>query len=177
MKAGNVSVTNGLAILILSAITSLSSANAASATDVSLGNEKADPSPQVASGVDPERMYRLQQELRCLVCQNQSIADSHAPLAADLRNELERLMREGRSDDEIREWMVSRYGDFVLYRPPFKPTTWALWLGPFVLLALGGIVVLRLSRGAKDIKTATSSVETVDKNRLAAALKKGTEKE
>ncbi len=123
-----------------------------------------------AAEVDPDRMRNLEKELRCLVCQNQSIADSHAPLAADLREELERLMREGKSDDEIRAWMVERYGDFVLYRPPFKPLTWALWLGPFLLLALGGLVIYRVTsesrRGAKDMTN-------IDPEKLKAALEKG----
>jgi len=123
-----------------------------------------------AAEVDPDRMRNLEKELRCLVCQNQSIADSHAPLAADLREELERLMREGKSDDEIRAWMVERYGDFVLYRPPFKPLTWALWLGPFLLLALGGLVIYRVTsvsrRSAKDMTN-------IDPEKLKAALEKG----
>ena len=99
-----------------------------------------------AQEVDPDRMRKLSEELRCLVCQNQSIADSQAPLAEDLRAELERLMREGYSDAEIREWMVARYGDFVLYRPPFNPRTYALWLGPLLLLLLGGALIVRLLR-------------------------------
>lgn len=132
----------------------------------------ANPAPDASGTLDKERMYRLQQELRCLVCQNQSIADSHAPLAADLRVELERLMREGMSDDEIRSWMVSRYGDFVLYRPPFKPTTWALWLGPFILLAIGALVIFRLSRNSKEAAD-KNALESIDESRLAAALKRG----
>lgn len=118
-----------------------------------------------AAEVDPERMRALEEELRCLVCQNQSIADSQAPLAQDLREELQRLMREGRSDDEIRAWMVERYGDFVLYRPPFKPTTWALWLGPLFLVGLGGLLVWRVTR-----KPATAAESPVDPKTLQALL-------
>jgi cytochrome c-type biogenesis protein CcmH len=89
-----------------------------------------------------ERLKRLAEELRCLVCQNQTIADSNAPLALDLRNQIRTQIALGRSDDQIREYMVQRYGDFVLYRPPFKATTAVLWLGPLLLIALGaGIFV------------------------------------
>jgi cytochrome c-type biogenesis protein CcmH len=83
------------------------------------------------------RYHRLVNELRCLVCQNQNIADSNAPLAADLRAQVERQVLEGRSDREILDYMTARYGDFVLYRPPFAARNWVLWLGPFALV-LGG---------------------------------------
>ena len=88
-----------------------------------------------------QRVMRLTAELRCLVCQNQSLADSHADLAIDLKNQVRSQMRAGQSDVEIREFMVARYGDFVLYRPPLKPTTALLWAGPFLLLACGGLVL------------------------------------
>lgn len=118
-----------------------------------------------AQEVDPDRMRKLSEELRCLVCQNQSIADSQAPLAEDLRAELERLMREGYSDAEIREWMVARYGDFVLYRPPFNPRTYALWLGPLLLLLLGGALIFRLLR-----QPPATPPAPVDEARLRALL-------
>jgi cytochrome c-type biogenesis protein CcmH len=86
------------------------------------------------------RLRQLETELRCLVCQNQTLAESDAPLAADLRREIRTLASEGRSDDQIRAYLVARYGDFVLYKPPLKPVTWLLWLGPFALLLLGAIV-------------------------------------
>ncbi|MEK6210238.1 MAG: cytochrome c-type biogenesis protein [Pseudomonadota bacterium] len=88
-----------------------------------------------------QRVMRLTAELRCLVCQNQSLADSHADLAIDLRNQVRSQMQAGKSDAEIREFMVARYGDFVLYRPPLKSTTALLWAGPFVLLAAGGLAL------------------------------------
>ena len=88
-----------------------------------------------------QRVMRLTAELRCLVCQNQSLADSQADLAIDLRNQVRSQMRAGKSDAEIREFMVARYGDFVLYRPRLKSTTALLWAGPFVLLAAGGLVL------------------------------------
>lgn len=82
-------------------------------------------------------------ELRCLVCQNQTIAESNAPLAADLREQMQKQIESGRSDEEIRSYLIARYGDFVLYNPPLKPRTWLLWLAPFGLLALALIIVLR----------------------------------
>lgn len=104
--------------------------------------------------VDPvlrERLKKLEEELRCLVCQNQTLADSNAPLAEDLRREVRELAAQGKNDEQIKEFLVQRYGDFVLYKPPVKETTWLLWFGPFILLA-GGLatwyVVLRRRRGA-----------------------------
>jgi cytochrome c-type biogenesis protein CcmH len=92
------------------------------------------------------RLKRLEAELRCLVCQNQTLADSNADLADDLRREVRALALAGKSDDDIKTYLVARYGDFVLYKPPVKPLTWILWFGPFALLA-GGVatwwVVLR----------------------------------
>jgi cytochrome c-type biogenesis protein CcmH len=104
-----------------------------------------------AAAPDPldERLRRLESELRCLVCQNQTLADSDAPLALDLRREIRALATAGRSDDEIRKFLVDRYSDFVLYSPPFKPVTMLLWLGPFALLGAGALtwwVVLRSRR-------------------------------
>ena len=90
-----------------------------------------------------ERVKDLAHELRCLVCQNQTIADSNAPLALDLRSQIREQLAAGRSEREVIDYMVARYGDFVLYRPPFKVTTLALWLGPFLLLALGAFVFWR----------------------------------
>lgn len=84
------------------------------------------------------RLKKLESELRCLVCQNQTLADSNASLAEDLRREVRALASAGKNDDEIRAYLVARYGDFVLYDPPLKRTTWLLWIGPFALLAGGG---------------------------------------
>jgi cytochrome c-type biogenesis protein CcmH len=83
------------------------------------------------------RLKMLENELRCLVCQNQTLAESNAPLAEDLRKEVRELAVAGKSDDDIRAYLVARYGDFVLYNPPVKATTYLLWFGPFVLLAAG----------------------------------------
>lgn len=85
------------------------------------------------------RLVDISQELRCLVCQNESLASSHAELADDLRNEVRELLRSGKSDQEVKDFLVARYGDFVLYRPEVKPLTWVLWFGPFVLLVMAAI--------------------------------------
>lgn len=94
--------------------------------------------PASADPVAEARLMTLASELRCLVCQNQTIADSNADLAVDLRNEIREKIESGMSDAEIKDFMVARYGDFVLYRPPLKTTTLFLWVGPFLLLAVGG---------------------------------------
>ena len=88
----------------------------------------------------------LIREVRCLVCQNQTIADSSAPLASDLRREIRELMAGGASSNDVSQFLVERYGDFVLYRPPLQPTTWALWGAPFALCALGLFVFARVVR-------------------------------
>jgi cytochrome c-type biogenesis protein CcmH len=93
-----------------------------------------------------KRVSSVADELRCLVCQNQTLADSNAPLAVDLRNQIREQMTKGASDQEVRDFMVERYGDFVLYRPPFKASTAALWIGPFALLALGVWILRRVTR-------------------------------
>ena len=92
------------------------------------------------------RLKSLENELRCLVCQNQTLADSNAPLAEDLRKEVRELATGGKSDDEIRAYLVARYGDFVLYKPPVKSTTYVLWFGPFLLLAAGAVAWWMLIR-------------------------------
>jgi cytochrome c-type biogenesis protein CcmH len=92
------------------------------------------------------RMLAITQELRCLVCQNQTIADSHAPLALDLRQQVRELIDKGKTDAEIISYMTDRYGDFVLYRPPFKTTTALLWVGPGVLLVAGLVVLMLVLR-------------------------------
>jgi cytochrome c-type biogenesis protein CcmH len=94
-----------------------------------------------------ERYYELLERLRCLVCQNESLASSSADLARDMRDEVYRLVvEEGRSKEAAIDFLTQRYGDFVLYRPPFQPTTWLLWLGPFVLLAIGAAVMTVIVR-------------------------------
>lgn len=103
---------------------------------------------------------KLSNELRCLVCQNQSIADSNAELATDLRGEIYGMLQQGNSEEEIVEFMVARYGDFVLYNPPMKPMTWLLWFGPaFALLAGFFFVVRIISRQKKAAATEMSGEE------------------
>lgn len=87
------------------------------------------------------RFKKLTLELRCLVCQNQNLADSDAQLAHDLRAEVHEMLLAGKSDDEIKQFMVERYGDFVLYRPPVQQNTYLLWLGPIVLLLIGALIL------------------------------------
>ena len=111
--------------LIIACVLSLSSAFA---------NEAA---PLADDPVTEQRLISISEEMRCLVCQNESLAGSRSDLANDLRREIRILIKEGKSDDQIRSFMVERYGDFVLYRPPVKPVTWLLWIGPFVILGIG----------------------------------------
>lgn len=100
-----------------------------------------------------KHVMAISEELRCLVCQNQTIADSHAELAVDLRNQVREKLEQGMSDKDIIAYMVERYGDFVLYRPPVKTTTWLLWFGPFLLL-IGGVIFLgmKLRRGRPNVE-------------------------
>ena len=96
--------------------------------------------PAGASDPLDARLKKLETELRCLVCQNQTLADSNADLADDLRREVRELALSGKSDEEIKSYLVARYGDFVLYNPPVKAVTWLLWFGPFVMLLGGGAI-------------------------------------
>ena len=99
--------------------------------------------PVAANPALEKRVMAIAEELRCLVCQNETIAASTAPLAVDLKKQVREMLEQGLSDKDILGYMVQRYGDFVLYRPPVKVTTWLLWFGPFVLL-IGGLVILGL---------------------------------
>jgi len=121
---------------------------------------------------DPEMekvVNEISAELRCLVCQNQTIADSHAGLAVDLKNQVREMVKRGQSQDEIVEYMVTRYGDFVLYRPPVKPTTMLLWAGPFLLLLIGlAVLVINLRKRTTLLKDGELSSE--ENVRLKALL-------
>jgi cytochrome c-type biogenesis protein CcmH len=113
------------------------------------GSVLAREAPTVAADpVQEKRAMALAEELRCLVCQNQTIADSHAELAVDLKNQIREKLKAGMSEAQIIDYMVARYGDFVLYRPPVKATTLPLWIGPFALLfaALAGLFYYILRR-------------------------------
>jgi cytochrome c-type biogenesis protein CcmH len=100
-----------------------------------------DAQPSAADPILEDRVLNLARELRCLVCQNETLADSRADLAVDLRNQIREQMKAGKTDKEIIAFMTERYGKFILFRPPVDPTTYLLWFGPFVLL-LGGLLVL-----------------------------------
>ncbi|MBJ6979266.1 MULTISPECIES: cytochrome c-type biogenesis protein [unclassified Luteimonas] len=109
---------------------------------------------------EEQRFHQLTLELRCVMCQNQSLADSDAPIAHDLRREVFNLMREGRSDAEIKTFLVERYGEFVLYRPPFGGGTLLLWLGPALVLLAGAVVlVVVVRRRASANRVATDPVD------------------
>ena len=110
----------------------------------------------------------LIEELRCLVCQNQSLVDSDAELAHDLRAEVYDMIQAGKSDDEIVEFLVERYGDFVLYNPPIKPANYLIWFGPFVLLLIAAIILLRSVRRQK--RTAVTDITPEERARLDAVL-------
>ncbi len=116
-----------------------------------------------------ERFQQLTNELRCPKCQNQNIADSDAPLAADLRREVHRMLEEGEPDESIIDFMVTRYGDFVLYRPRVNEATWLLWYGPFVLLAIGILVVVLISRNRRQHTRAASGKPVTQGNEYQAS--------
>ena len=120
------------------------------------------PSGETAPGMSAldMRLKRLEAELRCLVCQNQTLADSNADLADDLRREVRSLALAGKSDGEIKAYLVARYGDFVLYKPPVKLITWMLWFGPFALLAGGGAIWWTVLR--RRANAVTPSATTAD---------------
>jgi len=106
-----------------------------------------DPAPlQFNDSAEEARFHRLAAELRCVMCQNQSLADSNAQIAHDLRREVLHLMRQDRSDAEVKQFLVERYGEFVLYRPPMQAGTWLLWFGPALLVLIGGFALHRIVR-------------------------------
>ncbi len=118
-----------------------------------------------------QRFRQLTDELRCPKCQNQNIADSNAPIAKDLREEIYRQLLAGESNQAIVDFMVARYGDFVLYRPTFSKKTWLLWLGPFILLMVGGGIFYRLIRKRSSSDASLSSVAlTKDEQQQIAAI-------
>lgn len=142
---------SGWRALVLSALL-------ACAVGAVLANEAA---PASADPVLEARVMKLSSELRCLVCQNQTIADSHAELAVDLRRQVREMLQAGQSDQQVIDFMTARYGDFVLYRPPFKPLTALLWVGPAVMVVAGlgtlFVVLRRRSRLADSAFEADSA--------------------
>jgi cytochrome c-type biogenesis protein CcmH len=118
-----------------------------------------------------KRMVAISDEMRCLVCQNESLSGSRAELAQDLRREIREMIKQGKSDEEIMSFMVSRYGDFVRYRPPVKSTTWLLWFGPFILLAAGiAALMAYLRRRGRELKAGGDAPLTADEQQRAKAL-------
>ncbi len=121
-----------------------------------------------------QRLISISEELRCLVCQNESLAGSRADLAMDLRRELRTLIKQGKTDAEIREFMVSRYGDFVLYRPPVKPTTWLLWAAPFGLMVAGLVALfMYLRRRNSEVANTSTGLTDEESKRAEALLQEG----
>ena len=123
-----------------------------------------------------KRMVAISDEMRCLVCQNESLSGSHADLAKDLRREIRTMIKAGKTDQEIKDFMVDRYGDFVLYRPPLKATTYLLWFGPFLLLVVAILALVNyLRRRGKRLDEGSGIGEgalSADEQKRAEALLK-----
>ena len=151
-----------IATLAVGLVLNASPALASSATEAALA---ADP-------VAEKRLLGLSEELRCLVCQNQNIADSNAELAQDLRREIRGMIQEGRSDNEILEFMVTRYGDFVLYRPPVKAITLLLWGGPIALLLIAVLSLRSYLKRRSILVAKTDKPLSAEETRRAEALLK-----
>ena len=155
MKSG---IKHGLLIILLALTLPVQADTSASA-----------PKPALPNAEDPvieARLVTLAEDLRCLVCQNESLAGSHAELAEDLRREIREQMKAGKNDQQVIDYLTTRYGDFVLYRPPFKPVTYLLWLGPVLFLGIGSaawVMALRRRRAMQNTPP--------DEEKLAAAAK------
>lgn len=116
-----------------------------------------------ASPAEEVRFQKLTHELRCPMCQNESLGDSNAPIARDLRHQIFQMMQQGRSDDQIKHYLVERYSDFVLYDPPLRTGTWLLWFGPLVLLLVGaGVVVVAIRRRGQSTASAEAPTNNED---------------
>jgi cytochrome c-type biogenesis protein CcmH len=126
--------------------------------------------PVAANAAEEARVMALAVELRCLVCQNQTIADSHADLAVDLRNQIREMLAQGQSDDQIRQYMTDRYGDFVLYKPPFKATTALLWVGPPALLVLALLALFLMLRSRQRASPESFDPETDEEQQPAPTI-------
>lgn len=129
-----------------------------------------DAAPLAEDEAVEKRLVNIAEELRCLVCQNESLAGSHADLAEDLRREVRGLIKQGKTDQEVKDFLVSRYGDFVLYQPPVKPTTWLLWAGPFVFLVVGIVALITYLR-RRSGEVGKSELSEADMKRAEALLK------
>ena len=134
------------------------------------------PEPVRGDAALEARLNKLSQELRCLVCQNETLADSRADLAEDLRDEIREQMKAGKSDKEIIEFLTERYGQFILYRPQVTPTTYLLWFGPFVLL-LGGLAILFYYIKQRRDHIAEQPLSSDERRRAEELLRSGSGKE
>jgi cytochrome c-type biogenesis protein CcmH len=132
--------------------------------------------PSAADPVLEERVMNLSKELRCLVCQNETLADSRADLAVDLRGQIREQMKAGKSDKEIVAYLTQRYGKFILYNPPIDPTTYLLWFGPFVLLLAGLFVLFRYLKRRREL-IVDQPLSADDRLRAETLLKADPEKE
>lgn len=110
--------------------------------------------------------YKLSDELRCLVCQNQNIAESNSELAQDLRRQIYDMLQQGKSEDDIVDFMVERYGDYVLFNPPFKPMTWMLWLGPLIIFIFAAGYALATIKSKAKVEVAEETLSTEETSRL-----------
>jgi cytochrome c-type biogenesis protein CcmH len=144
----------------------LSTIALACATNITFAKDAA---PLADDPVTEQRLIAISEEMRCLVCQNESLAGSRSDLANDLRREIRVLINEGKTDEQIRNFMVERYGDFVLYRPPVKPITWLLWIGPFVIL-LAGIIGLMVYLRRRNQSVPSNTLSAEDNRRIDALL-------
>ena len=143
---------------------------------VSLSIVAKEAQPSAADPVLEERVMKLSKELRCLVCQNETLADSRADLAEDLRGQIREQMKAGKSDKEIIAYLTDRYGKFILYKPPVDPTTYLLWFGPFILLLAGLLLLFRYLKQRRDLIT-EQPLSAEERRRAEALLKTAQGKE
>ena len=129
--------------------------------------------PSAKEPLIEQRLIHISEELRCLVCQNESLASSRAELANDLREEVRLLIRQDKSDDAIKAYLVERYGDFVLYRPEVKPLTWLLWFGPFALLLCGVVGMVLYVRQRQAVQKLAQPLSEKERDQVRVLLKNG----
>jgi cytochrome c-type biogenesis protein CcmH len=129
--------------------------------------------PSAKEPLIEKRLIHISEELRCLVCQNESLASSRAELANDLREEVRLLIRQDKSDDAIKAYLVERYGDFVLYRPEVKPLTWLLWFGPFALLLCGVVGMVLYVRQRQAVQKLVQPLSEKERDQVRVLLKTG----
>lgn len=127
--------------------------------------------PVMGDAAMQARVMKLSEELRCLVCQGQSLADSHSDFSIDMRNKIQDLMEQGMSDKEVKEYLVARYGDFILYRPPLKSTTFLVWFGPLILFLIGvAVLVFNIKRRRKVLSSSPSALSAEEQARVQGLL-------